>query len=121
MTISNLTPSVQSDAAMSIGDAEAAVTIVDASGEETAVHINASNSQPSPGDSVTLAAVVVNQPDGTPTYQWQRQFSSGWWDVPDTSATKTVRFDSAGTRTYRVIVTYPGSDPITSDAVSVTW
>ena len=120
-TISNLTPSAPSDAAMSISDANATVTIVDASGEATAVHISASNPDPSLGDSVTLTAVVVNQPDGVPTHQWQRQSSGDWRDVPGVGETKIVRFNSVGTRTYRVIVTYPEGQPITSDAVSLRW
>ena len=120
-TISNLTPSAPSDAAMSISDANATVTIVDASGEGTAVHIGASNPDPSLGDSVTLTAVVVNQPDGVPTHQWQRQSSGDWRDVPGVGETKIVRFNSVGTRTYRVIVTYPEGQPITSDAVSLRW
>ena len=121
LTISNLTLSAQSDAAITIDDANATVTIVDASGDATAVHISASNVDPSLGDSVTLTAVVVNQPDGAPTYQWQRQSSGDWRDVPGAGETKTVKFDSSCTRTYRVQVTYAGSEPITSDAVSLTW
>ena len=121
LTIFNLTPSAPSDAAISISGPDATVTIVDASGEGTAVHISASNVDPSPGDSVTLTAVVVNQPDGAATYQWQRQSSSDWRDVPGAGETKMVRFNSAGTRTYRVIVTYPEGQPITSDAVSLSW
>ena len=121
LTIFNLTPSAPSDAAISISGPDATVTIVDASGEGTAVHISASNVDPSPGDSVTLTAVVVNQPDGVPTHQWQRQSSGDWRDVPGAGETKIVRFNSAGTRTYRVIVTYPEGQPITSDAVSLSW
>ena len=79
------------------------------------VSILADNSDPSPGESVLMTAVIANAPNGDPTYPWQRKFASGWGDTPGTGSTKRVRFSSEGTRTYRVVVTFPEGDPITSE------
>ena len=63
--------------------------------------------------------------DGLPssgaTYQWQRTSSAGWWDVGPTSDTRDVEFDTAGTRTYRAVVTLGSGVVIASDPVSITW
>ena len=85
------------------------------------VTISADNLAPVLGDRVKMTAEVVNPPDGNPRYQWQRQLSSGWRNVSNNRKTASVKFDSAGTRTYRVKVTYSGRDPVTSQPISLTW
>ena len=115
------------DPPVSTGKASTAtVTIIDAAsnteGETpTRLVVTADNTDPSLGDAVRMTASIQNPPEGAPSYQWQRQFAAGWRDTPDRSVAKTVRFRSLGTRTYRVVATYPGGEEIISEALSLTW
>ena len=70
---------------------------------------------------VKMTARVVNGPEGTPTYRWQRLLNRGWVTRQVTGDSMTVRFSSPGTRTYRVIAIYPGEPEITSNPFSLTW
>jgi hypothetical protein len=115
------------DPPVSIGKASTAtVTIIDAAsnteGEPaTRLVVTADNPDPSLGDAVRMTASIQSPPEGAPTYQCQRQFAAGWRDTPDRSVAKTERFRSPGTRTYRVVATYPGGEEIISEALSLTW
>ena len=55
------------------------------------------------------------------TFQWQRASSAGWRDVGPASPTKSVEFDTSGTRTYRAVVTLDSGVVLASDPVSLTW
>ena len=86
----------------------------------TTVHITA-DGNPLPGNRVTMTAHITNAQEGTVTFRWQRRFSDGWRDTADTGNTKSVRFDTAGTRTYRVIIAYPEGRDIVSEPFPLTW
>ena len=126
VTISNLAKdtSVQSllDARVFNDYDVGTVTITEATlvDHSTSVSISA-DGNPLPGNRVTMTAGITNPQNGTPTYRWQRRFSDGWRDTPETGSTKSVRFDTAGTRTYRVIITYQEGRDIVSEPFSLTW
>ena len=108
------------------GTGSAQVTIIDGSspseGEaEPWADITSDNPDPFLRDRVKMTARVVNGPEGTPTYRWQRLLNRGWVTRQVTGDSMTVRFSSPGTRTYRVIAIYPGEPEITSNPFSLTW
>ena len=68
----------------------------------------------------TIQAIYDNSAEGA-TYQWQRRLSSGWRDVGPGWAEKRVKFNSTGTRTYRVVVTRYSEAVFVSHPVALTW
>ena len=98
------------------------VTLTEETLVETSPSVNITAiGNPLPGNRVTMTAHINNPQEGSPGYRWQRRLSSGWRDTPQTGDTKSVRFDTNGTRTYRAIIRYPGGRDIVSEPFSLTW
>ena len=77
-----------------------------------------SNANPQEGDEVELRVEV----EGATSYQWQVKQNDTWTDVAgETAATYTVTHQTAGDRTYRVVLTGSSGADYNSDDVTVTW
>ena len=127
ITLSDLLKDTPTNANASIDGAAATISIAGTATQTlaatllTTVSVSTDREDPATGDSVTMTAQISNPPDGTPKYRWQRLGRDDWDDTPETGDTKSVRFDTAGTRTYRVSVTHPDGNEITSEAIAITW
>ena len=102
-------------------EGEASASRESVSEPDPSVSVSVDGATPEMGVWIVMRAQIENPPDGTPSYQWQRQKASGWSDVRSDGDTKRLRFTSPGTRTYRVIVSYPGGESTTSAPFSLTW
>ena len=85
-------------------------------------YITADDDAPASGDSVTMTAVVENAPSGA-TYQWQQRSGDTWSNLgsASTSSSKSVSFDSRGTRKFRVNVGNSRGASANSEPVYITW
>ncbi len=73
------------------------------------------------GQPSTLTVDASASDGGTLSYRWQGSVRGAWTDV-STDFEHTVRFDTAGSRTYRVIVTHVASGiSETSGSITITW
>ena len=91
-------------------------------GNQRGVSVVVDDHQPLVGSRQEIQAVLRDRvPSSGATYQWQRTSPAGWRDVGPTSDTKGVEFDTAGTRTYRAVVTLGSGVVLASDPVSITW
>ena len=91
-------------------------------GNQRGVSVVVEDYHPLVGSRQEIQAVLRDGlPSSGATYQWQRTSSAGWRDVGPTSEAKGVKFGSAGTRTYRAVVTLGSGGVMASDPVSITW
>ena len=91
-------------------------------GYQRGLSATAADYNPVVGRAQEIRAVLrAGVPRQGATFQWQRASSSGWRDVGPASPTKSVEFDTSGTRTYRAVVTLDSGVVLASDPVSLTW
>ena len=91
--------------------------------ERAAPHVFATADKHNPllGDTVIITALVGGHDDQEMTYDWQRLQNGRWRSVGPQSETKQVKFDSAGTKTYRALATLDSGHVQYSNASSHTW
>ena len=85
-------------------------------------YITGSSDLPTAGTTVTLTAVYANAPAGT-SYLWQQGSNGRRTNLGAASSgnTKTVRFATRGTRSFRVLTSQASGPLATSPTFYVTW
>ena len=85
-------------------------------------YVTGSSDLPTSGTTVTLTPVYANAPAGT-SYLWQQGSNGRWTNLGAASSgnTKTVRFTTRGTRSFRVLTSQASGPLATSPTFHVIW
>lgn len=85
-------------------------------------YVTVSSDSPTSGTTVTLTPVYANAPAGT-SYLWQQGSNGRWTNLGASSSgnTKTVRFTTRGTRSFRVLTSQASGPLATSPTFHVIW